>query len=133
MVVTTLGSSTEDEGAFRVIFEGSPDPGVHTSAAAETAFLMGLLAVVAAPFTLLLGVSVGCAVLGALFSVAGLAATSRTNVAGGVLAPLGFTLAFAAVLLIGLRYAGLDTAFGDALVPSLHGWLETLNGYLPSP
>lgn len=131
--MTSFGSSTEDDGAFRAIFEGSPDPGVHTSAAAETAFLLGLVALVAAPFTLLLAVSVGAAVLGVLFAVGGLAATSRTNVAGGVLAPLGLAFAFGAVLLVGLRYAGLDTAFGDGMVPTIHGWLDSLNARFPSP
>jgi hypothetical protein len=38
-----------------------------------------------------------------------------------------------ALTVVGLRYAGLDTAFGDALVPTFLSWLETLNGWIPTP
>ncbi len=46
---------------------------------------------------------------------------------------VGLALAFTALLIVGLRYAGLDTAFGDGLLPTLQDWLESLNSRLPRP
>src|SRR6202171_578994 len=43
-----------DVGNLR-LFEGSPDLEVHTSAAAETALLLGLVAIIAAPFSVMHG------------------------------------------------------------------------------
>ena len=43
-----------DVGNLR-LFEGSPDLEVHTSAAAETALLVGLVAIIAAPFSVMHG------------------------------------------------------------------------------
>jgi hypothetical protein len=62
-----------------------------------------------------------------------MATTSRPDVAGRVLAPLGLFFSLVALTLVGLRYFGLDTAFGDALAPSILSWLEALNEWFPNP
>jgi len=123
---------TEDDG-LRGLFDASPDRPIHTSAAAEVAFVLGLVSLVIAPFSLMYAASLASAALGAVLGVVGLATTSRPDVAGRVLAPLGLFLSLTALTVVGLRYAGLDTAVGDALVPTFRSWLETLNGWVPSP
>ena len=45
----------------------------------------------------------------------GLAQASRTGAAGTTLAAAGLVLSLAALALLGLRFAGVDTAFGDAM------------------
>jgi hypothetical protein len=122
-----------DEDALAALFESSPARSVHTSAAAEIAFVAGLAAVLAAPFSLLLALSGGLAVVGLVTAVIGLARSSRPAVAGGVLAALGLVLSLAVLALVGLRYAGMDTAFGDGVVPTLADWLRSLNGLVPRP
>jgi hypothetical protein len=131
--VRSYGASPEDDGSLRALFEASPDLEVHTSAAAETAFLLGLVALIAAPFSMMHTVSLATGVLGVFCAFIGVATTSRPNVAGGALAPVGLAFAFTALLLVGLRYLGLDTAFGDGLVPTIRGWLENLNARFPGP
>ena len=42
-------------------------------------------------------------------------------------------LALTTLVSIGLRYVGVDTAFGDALAPTLADWLAALNALLPAP
>lgn len=130
--MATYGAAPED-GGLQELFEASPDRAVHTSAAAESSFLLGLVALLAAPFSMLHALSLGTAAAGALFGLVGVATTSRPNVAGRLLAPVGLALALAALALVGLRYLGVDTAVGDALVPTLRGWLEGLNAVLPRP
>lgn len=112
------------------LFEASPDPRVHTSAAAELGFLLGLFAVLAAPFSVMHALALAAGVLGLALGLVGLATTSRPNVAGGALTPFALGFAFAAVILVGLRYLGVDTAFGDELLPTLGAWLQTLNAQL---
>jgi hypothetical protein len=123
---------TEDDG-LSGLFEASPDRPIHTSAAAELAFVLGLVSLVAMPFSLMHAASVGIAGLGAVLGVVGVATTSRPDVAGRVLAPLGLFFCLTVLTVVGLRYAGLDTAFGDALVPTILSWLEALNGWFPNP
>lgn len=130
--MATYGAAPDD-GGLQGLFEVSPDRPVHTSAAAEAGFVLGLVALVASPFSMLHALSLGGAAAAALFGLVGVATTSRPNVAGRLLAPVGLALAFAVLALVGVRYLGVDTAFGDALVPTLRGWLETLNGVLPRP
>jgi hypothetical protein len=77
--------------------------------------------------------SLGIAAIGFVLGVVGVATTSRPGVAGRVLAPLGLFLSFIALTMVGLRYAGLHTAFGDDLVPTFLSWLEALNGWFPTP
>ena len=129
----TTQASPSDEGGLGALFESSPDRPVHTSVAAEAAFLLGLVALVAAPFSLMHTVSLGTATLGAVCGLVGVATTSRPDVAGRVLAPVGLLFSLAVLLLVGLRYAGVDTAFGDDLLPTLLGWLEDLNAAFPRP
>ena len=128
--MTTYGTSPED-GGVRALFESSPAVRVHTSVAAETAFLLGLVALCAAPFAVTHGVALTAGGLGIFFAVAGVATASRPNVAGGGLAGIGVLLSCIALVIVGLRYVGLDTAFGDAWLPTIREWLDELNALLP--
>lgn len=115
------------------LFETSPARVVRTSAAAEVGFLAGLVALLAAPFSLMLAVSLGLGVLGLVSSVVGLAKASRRGVAGSLLASIGMVISLVALALVGLRYLGIDTAVGDGTVPTLVDWLTSLNDLLPQP
>ena len=130
--MATYGAAPED-GGLPELFETSPDREVHTSAAAELAFVIGLIAVISAPFSVMHAVTFATSVVGFVFGVAGLATTSRPNVAGRALAPTGLLLALTGLLLVGLRYLEVDTTFGDGLLPTLAGWLDALNSWLPLP
>lgn len=130
--MATFGATPEDSG-LQGLMDASPDRGVHTSAAAEIAFVLGLVALVATPFSAMYALSLTTGALGVVFGVVGLATTSRPNVAGRALAPLGLCLGGAAMVLVGLRYLGVDTAFGDDLMPTLQGWMESLNSRIPGP
>jgi hypothetical protein len=116
-----------DDVGVDALLDSSPEPGVHTSAAAEMAFLMGLIAVFSAPFSLTTGVSVGTGAAALLLGVVGMVTTSKKYVAGKALVPLSLVLAVAGIALVGLRYLGIDTAFGDAWVPAITDWLDALN------
>jgi hypothetical protein len=120
----------EDE--LGVLFETSPERRVHTAATAEIAFVTGLLAALAVPFSLMLAVSLGLAVVALVTAVVGLARASRRGVAGSLLASVGLVLSLATLSLGGLRYLGIDTAFGDAAVPTITDWLAALNDLLPA-
>lgn len=120
------------EGALGELFEVSAARPVHTSAAAVLAFVTGLVAVVAAPFSLMIGASLGLAGLALVSSIVGLARASRIDVAGTMLASLGLVLALGAMAILGLRYAGIDTAVGDSFVPTLVDWLKSLNTLVPA-
>ena len=122
----------EDPG-LSGLFDASPDRPVHTSAAAEVAFVLGLVSLVAVPFSLMHAASAGLAGVGVVLGLVGVATTSRPDVAGRVLAPLGLFFSLVVLTLVGLRYAGLDTAFGDDLAPTFLSWLEALNDWFPSP
>jgi hypothetical protein len=124
---------SHEDDALGGLFDASPDHPVHTSLAAELAFVLGLVAVVAVPFSLMHAASAGIAGLGAVLGLVGVATTSRPDVAGRVLAPLGLFSSLVALTLVGLRYFGLDTAYGDALVPTILSWLEALNDWFPTP
>lgn len=130
--MATYGAAPDD-GSLQELFESSPDREVHTSAAAETSLLVGLVASLAAPFSVTHGLTLVTGILAAVFGLVGVATTSRPNVAGRVLAPAGLFLAFVALAMVGMRYLGVDTAFGDGLVPTLRDWLDSLNSRLPLP
>jgi hypothetical protein len=130
--VASYGASPEGSG-LEALFDRSPAPDAHTSVAAECSFLVGLIALGAAPFSVMHAASLVLSVLGMFFGLVGVAAASRPDRTGGVLAPLGMLFSFAVLVLVGLRYLGIDTAFGDGLVPTLRDWLDDLNGYLPKP
>lgn len=130
---TPASGLTPDEDALGELFERSPARVVHTSAAAEIAFLSGLLALLAVPFSLMAGLCVGLSALGLVTSIVGLARASRPAVAGGLLASIGLVLSLGTLTLVGLRYLGIDTEVGDAALPTLADWLAALNSLLPSP
>lgn len=131
-MATTHGAAPDD-GGLPALFDSSPDRGVHTSAAAGIGFLLGLVSLVAAPFAVMHAFTLVVAGAAALLSLAGVVTTSRPDVGGRALAPLGLALAVTAGVLVGLRYLGVDTAFGDPLVPTIAGWLDSLNSLLPRP
>lgn len=130
--MATYGTAPED-GGLPELFEASPDREVHTSAAAEMAFVLGLIALVSAPFSVMHAVTFATSVVALVCGVAGIATTSRPHVAGRALVPAGIFLAFTALVLVGLRYLDVDTAFGDGLIPTLREWLEWFNSWLPLP
>lgn len=121
------------ESGISELFDASPEVEAHTSLAAELALLLGLAALLVSPFSVMFAVSAGLAVLGFLFAMVGLATTSRRDVTGGLLVPLGLVFSLATFTVLGLRYLGIDTAFGDELMPHLRAWLEFLNSRLPMP
>jgi hypothetical protein len=120
-------------GALGTLFESSPARSVQTSAAALTAFVLGLLAVLAVPFSLTMALCVGLAAVALVSSVVGMARASKPGIAGGLLASVGMVLSLVTLALVGLRYLGLDTAFGDGLAPTFTDWLDALNTLLPTP
>lgn len=113
------------------LFDRSPALPAHTSAAAEVAFLAGLLGVLAVPFSLMTAACVGLAAVALVSSVVGLARASRPLVAGSLLASIGLVLSLATFALVGLRYLGIETMVGDSAVPTLADWLRSLNDLLP--
>jgi len=108
------------------------DP-AHTAPAAEVSFVLGLVAVAIAPFTLTYGLCVMLAGLCVVSSVIGLAQASRPTAAGSTLAATGLVLSLAALTVVGLRFLGVDTSFGDALVPHLRSTLQSLSDLVPTP
>ena len=115
------------------LFDRSPADAAHTASAAGISLVLGLAAVATAPFSLTYGLCVMLAGLCVVTSIVGLAQASRVGVAGSTLAAAGLVLSLAALALVGLRFAGLDTAFGDELVPQLRSSLEALTELVPSP
>lgn len=114
-------------GGLGGLFDASSATDVHTSGWALTSFVTGLAAVLTASFSLTSGLALSLGLLGAVLGLAGVAATSRPDVAGGALAPVGLGLGLVAVSLVGLRYLGVDNAFGDTLLPTLQDLMERLN------
>lgn len=128
-----FGEGINSSSGLSELFDASPDFNAHTSTAAELGLLFGLAALVTAPFSVMFAVSLGLAAFSFVFALVGLATTSRRDITGGLLAPLGLLCSLATVALLGLRYLGLDTAFGDRLIPDLFTALEYLNSRLPQP
>ncbi len=115
------------------LFDHSPARVLQTSAAAGTGFVLGLLGLLAAPFALTLALSLGLATVALVSSVVGMARASRPTRTGGLLASVGLVLSLVTLALVGLRYLGVDTTFGDALAPSLREWLAALDDLVPAP
>ena len=126
-------SGARDSGALGTLFDSSPARSVQTSVAALAAFVLALLALLAMPFAVAMTLSAAMAAVALVSSVVGMAMASRPAVAGGLLASVGMVLALVTLSLIGLRYVGLDTAFGDGIAPTLVDWLDALNTLLPAP
>lgn len=133
VAMATGGVSFGDGDDASQLFDASPDRRPHTSAAAELGLLLGLFSFLSSPFSVMHALTLGAAGLAFAMAFVGLASTSRPDVAGSALVPLGLALSFTALVLVGLRYLGLDTAFGDDLVPTLRQWLAALNSWIPQP
>jgi len=130
--MATVGRPADEVG-IQALMAYSPESRVHMSVAAESAFLLGLCALLTAPFSALFAIT-GLLSLGALvLGVVGMITTREPELAGGALAPLGMMTGLVAAALVGLRYAGLDTAFGDAFAPWFWDQLQTWNARLPQP
>ena len=131
------GMTTQDlgrvDGDLGALFDRSPADPAHTAPAAEVSFVLGLVAVAIAPFTLTYGLCVMLAGLCVVSSVIGLAQASRPTAAGSTLAATGLVLSLAALTVVGLRFLGVDTSFGDALVPHLRSTLQSLSDLVPTP
>jgi hypothetical protein len=131
------GMTTQDlgrvDGRLGALFDRSPADPAHTAPAAEVSFVLGLVAVAVAPFSLTYGLCVMIAGLCVITSVVGLAQASRPSVAGSTLAAMGLVLSLGALALVGLRFLDVDTAFGDSLVPHLNSTLQSLTDLVPSP
>jgi hypothetical protein len=127
------GPDDDKPGPLGTLFEASPARVVRTSAAAGIAFVLGLFGLLAAPFPLMMAVCLGGAGVALVSSIVGMARASRPDVSGGLLASVGMVLALATLGMIGVRYIGMDTAFGDAMAPALTEVLTALNALLPSP
>src|SRR3954452_13276228 len=82
-------------GALGTLFDSSPARSAQTSAAAEIAFVLGLLGLLTVPFSLTMALSTGLAGVALVTSIVGMARASRPTVAGGLLASLGMVLALA--------------------------------------
>lgn len=129
MTTQDIRSSRSDLGE---LLERSPDP-AHTAPAAEISFVLGLVALATAPFSLTYGLCVMVAGLCVVTSVVGLAQASRPGSAGSSLAASGLVLSLGALAVVGLRFAGVDTTYGDELVPHIVSALESLADLVPSP
>lgn len=114
------------------MIESSP-PRAHTSAAAEIALVCGLGSLLTAPFSILFGVAGLFGILAVISGLVGLITTNRPDVAGSALTAFGTCFGLIALVLIGLRYIGIDTAFGDAVLPWLADQLQNWNSRLPQP
>ena len=130
--MTTYGAPPGD-GGLDALLESSPDPHAHTSAAAETSFLLGLVAAASAPLLVMHAFALVTGAAAILLGLVGMVRTSRPEIAGTALTPAGLILAVVALITVGLRYLGVDTAYGDDALPTIRSWLDTLNGRLPSP
>ena len=115
------------------LFESSPAPAVRTSALAVAGFDLGLVALVATPFAPLVGLACLAAILAVVVSIAGLARASRRDVSGAQLAALGLVLPLVVALLIGLRYAGIDTTVGPGVGRTVQDVVDGLASLVPSP
>lgn len=131
--MATYGHSPRSDVGLEELIEASPAPRAHMSAAAETALVCGLAAVFTATFSILFGVSLVFGAVAVLAGLIGLISTHRADVAGSALNVFGLFLGLLALALIGIRYLGIDTAVGDALVPWLTDQLHHWNTKLPQP
>ena len=130
--MTVFGAAPE-EGGLEALLEASPDRAVHTSVAAETALLLGLVAMISSPFSVMHAVTLLTGAAAFLLGLVALVRTSGPNIAGTALTPAALGLAVIALVTVGLRYLGLDTAYGDDALPTIHAWLDDLNDRLPRP
>jgi hypothetical protein len=130
--MASVGRPAEEVG-LGALMAYSPESRVHMSVAAESALLLGLGALLTAPFSALFAVTVLLALAATGAGVIGMITTRDPEIAGSALAPLGMMIGLLAAGLVALRYLGLDTAVGDDFAPWLWQQLQTLNAQLPQP
>jgi hypothetical protein len=131
--MATYGHSPRGDVGLQELIDASPAPRARMSAAAETALVCGLGAVLTATFSILFGVSLLFGGLAMVAGLVGLISTHRPDVAGSALNALGLFLGLLALATIGVRYLGIDTALGDPLLPWLTDQLHHWNTKLPQP
>ncbi|MFC0627432.1 hypothetical protein [Kribbella deserti] len=131
--MATYGESPHGEVGLQALFDSSPAPRARMSTAAETALVAGLGAMLTATFSILFGVALALGTLAVCTGLVGLITTRRPDVAGSALNVFGFCLGLLAIAAVGLRYLGLDTAFGDPLLPWIAEQLHHWNAKLPQP
>jgi hypothetical protein len=129
-IVAVHERSEADGAGLGALFEAPPAIEARTSTGALTSFVCGLCALLAAPFSLLSALALILGGVACIAAVAGLSATRRPQVSGRALAPAGLLFGLVALALLGPRYAGVDTAFGDGLAPALADLLQQLNDRL---
>jgi hypothetical protein len=131
--MATVGGPRAGDVGLQDLFDSSPESRVHTSVAAETALLTGLAALLTAPFSILYGVSVLAAAVALLCGLVALVTTRRPELAGSALGAFGLCFGLVAAAVLAVRFAGVDTAIGDAVLPWFADLLERGNTYLPQP
>jgi vacuolar-type H+-ATPase subunit I/STV1 len=131
--MATYGGSSGGDVELQALLDDSPAPRARTSVAAMTALVCGLGAVLTAPFSILLGVAMLLGLAAMFIGMVGLVTTHRPDVAGSALTAFGICLGALAIALIGVRYLGLDSAFGDSVVPWIAEHLHQWNTRLPQP
>ncbi|HEX2174616.1 MAG TPA: hypothetical protein VHG70_01790 [Nocardioidaceae bacterium] len=130
--MATFGRPAQEVGLGALMAE-SPESRAHMSVAAEVTFLLGLVALVTAGFSSLLAVTLVAAAGAVGCGVIGMITTRDPDTAGSALSAVGLFAGLTAAGLVGLRYAGLDTAYGDELAPWFWDQLQRLNTLLPQP
>ncbi len=125
------GSGTPE--ALQSLFDGSPRRVVSTSAAAQTAFVLGLAGFLAAPFAVTHTLCLALAGVALVSGVVGLGRASRPALSGGLLASVGLVLALVTLGLVSIRYLGVDTTFGATAGSTVLDWLAVLNTLVPQP
>jgi hypothetical protein len=118
---------------LQALFDDSPAPRARTSMVAVSALFCGLGAILTAPFSILLGLAMLLGLVAMFSGMVGLVTTHRPDVAGSALTAFGICLGVLAIALVGVRYLGLDSAFGDAVVPWIAEHLHQWNTRLPQP
>lgn len=131
--MATYGGRSGGEVGLQALLDSSPAPRAHTSVAAEAALICGLGAALTAPFSLLFTVSGLLAVAALLFGLVGMVTIHRPDIAGSALNGFGAALGLLALGLLSVRYAGIDTAYGDAVVPWIVEHLQHWNTRFPQP
>ena len=126
------GDSPSGELGLQALMDEA-QPLARTSAAAEIALVCGLGALLIAPFSILFGLAGLFGTVAVASGLVGLITTSRSDVAGSALTAFGLCFGLVAVALIGVRYLGLDTAFGDSALPWIADQLHHWNTRLPQP
>lgn len=131
--MATMGGPRAGDVGLQDLFDDSPESAAHTSAAAEAALLTGLGALLTAPFTILYGLSAMLAIVAVLCGLVALVTTRRPELAGSALGAFGLCFGLLAIAVLAVRFAGVDTAVGDSVLPWFAQLLERANAHLPQP